>query len=70
MIEVFVEYTGQNGQQTRLPGGPFANRQDAYDALDDFATQHHKCFRNLVKLIDAYGFIVQGADTVRNETKP
>ena len=30
MIEVFVEYTGQNGQRTMIPGRPFADRQGAY----------------------------------------
>jgi hypothetical protein len=70
MIEVFVEYSRQHGHRTIVPGGPFANRQDAYAALNDFAEQHHGSFRGLVQVIDAYGFIAQSGGTVRNETKP
>jgi hypothetical protein len=70
MIEVFVEYSGQNGQRTTVPGGPFDTRQDAYKALVEFADLHHGGFRALVEAIDAYGFIVEGSGTVRSVTKP
>lgn len=70
MIEVFVEYSGQNGQRTMIPDGPFTNKQDAYAALIDFANLHHGNFKALVQAIDAYGFIVNGSGTVRSSTKP
>jgi hypothetical protein len=72
MVEVFIEITGQNGQRTMIPGGPFANRQAAYAALNGYATQHYGSYFNLIQAIDAYGFIVQGqgGGTIRTQTKP
>ena len=64
MIQVYVQYIGQNGQKTFVPGGPFANSKAAHDALEDFAIQKHKSWRALRGLIDGYGFVVQGAGIV------
>ena len=68
MVEVYVQYTGQNGQRTFVPGGPFANSKAAHDALEDFAVQQHGSWRACRALIDGYGFVVQGAGTVHVST--
>lgn len=76
MIEVFIEITGQNGNRTTIPGGPFANRQAAYAALYSYAVSNYGSYLAMIQAIDAYGFIVAGAGpsgqagVVRTETKP
>ena len=76
MIEVFIEITGQNGNRTPIPGGPFANRQAAYAALSAYAVAIYGSYLAMLQAIDAYGFILHGAGpagqagVVRTATKP
>jgi hypothetical protein len=70
MVEVFIEYTGQGSHRTYIAGGPFPDRHAAYQALLDYADMHHGSFRNLIQLIDAYGFEIQGAGLVRMQIRP
>jgi hypothetical protein len=69
MIEVYVIYTGKVGR-VQIPGGPFANMVAAHDALEDYAVQHHNNWRTMRALLDAYGFIVQGAGSVHVQIRP
>lgn len=70
MIQVFVEYTGQSGHRTMIPGGPFLTMRAAHRALLDFAFLHHGGFRKLIALIDAFGFVDPEAGIFRQDTKP
>lgn len=69
MIEVYVIYTGPQGRVV-IPGGPFANNAAAYDALEDFAVQHHGTWRAMRQLLNGYGFIVQGAGSFYVQLRP
>jgi hypothetical protein len=76
MIDAFIEITGQNGQRTMIPGGPFANRQAAYAAMHAYAVANYGTYLAMIQAIDAYGFIVAGAGpagqaaVIRTATKP
>jgi hypothetical protein len=68
MVEVYVIYTGHG--QTNIPGGPFADRAAAYDALEDFAVLHHGTWRAMRLLLDGYGFVVHGVPGVYVQLRP
>jgi hypothetical protein len=57
MVEAFVE-TG--GQRTIIPGGPFANKALAGDAVYAYAAKAYGSYKAMTKVIDACGFIVPG----------
>ena len=69
VIEVFVEYTGQDGVRTMVPGGPFPDMKSAHRALLGFALVRHGGFRKLIALIDAFGFVGESG-TSSPDTKP
>jgi hypothetical protein len=70
MIQVFIEVTGQNGQRTIIPGGPFPNSQAAHQALFNYGVSTYGSYPNLIQAIDAYGFIVNAVWVIRTPTKP
>jgi len=69
MIEVYVIYTGQN-TQTTIPGGPFANHRDASTELFNFGVLQAGNWPAFLQLIDEYGFIIQGGNTISVPTTP
>ena len=70
MIQVFIEITGQNGQQTFIPGGPFPNWQAAHQAIYNYAVATYGNYLNMIAAIDAYGFIINAVQVVRTQTQP
>ncbi len=69
MIEVYVIYTGQT-VRTTIPGSPFVNHQAAHTELFNFGVLQGGNWPGFLNLIDEYGFIIQGGNTISVPTKP
>jgi hypothetical protein len=59
MVEVYAVYSGSLGR-IDIPGGPFPDIEKAHDALEDFAIEQHKSWRDMRLLLKGYGFDVRG----------